>query len=52
MLMWWVILYGLYWPMRLLYWELPKAGWLAYRRWQARRRFAATSPPPQIPPTV
>jgi hypothetical protein len=48
--MWWIILYGLIWPARLLYWELPKAGWRAYQGWQARRRVTAGTTPP-LPPT-
>lgn len=51
LLMWWMLLYGFYWPMRLLYWELPKAGWRGYQRWQARRSLAAPVPPRVTPPT-
>jgi hypothetical protein len=47
-----MLVYCVYWPARLLYWELPKAGWKAYQRWQARRRVAAAAPPPSWgPPT-
>lgn len=38
MLCWWTLVYCLYWPMRLLYWELPRWAW----REVQRRRSAAT----------
>lgn len=44
LLMWWMLLYGVYSPARLLYWELPRAGWRGYQRWQARRSLAAPVP--------
>lgn len=40
-LLWWTLLYGVYWPMRLVYFELPRAGWRAYQRWQQSRRAVA-----------
>jgi hypothetical protein len=49
-LLWWMVLYGVYWPMRLLYFELPRVAWRAWQRRQARREFTATAPPPFTTP--
>ena len=44
MLMWWMLLYGVYWPFRLLYWELPRWIW----REVQRRRAAAPARGPRV----
>lgn len=36
-LMWWLLYFGCYWPVRLVYWDLPRAVW----RWWQRRQAAA-----------
>lgn len=43
-LVWWMLYYGAYWPCRLIYFDLPRAGWRAWQRRQARRALAAGAP--------
>jgi hypothetical protein len=33
---WWLLLYGVWWPLRLFYFDLPRAGYRAYQRRQER----------------
>lgn len=49
-LLYWLVLYGMYWPARLVYFELPRACWRGYQRWQARRRITAAHRPPFTTP--
>jgi hypothetical protein len=42
-LLWWMLLYCCYWPMRLVYWELPRLIWQEVQR---RRAASAVAPHP------
>ena len=42
-LMWWMLLYCCYWPLRLVYWELPRLIWQEVQR---RRAASAAAPHP------
>jgi hypothetical protein len=43
LLMWWMLVYCCYWPMRLVYWELPR--WI----WREVQRRRAAQPAPSGP---